>query len=250
MPSLFDTLVLRRPKRGNKVEIRPLWKLKISDSEFDELRSFLLTGVKIKCPDWFLKYPRECLLFFSEYWKRYFNGGKHSVRDVLRCLSENLEQEYERAFYKAARNGGSLLKIEVYEGEGDRHRTLDSILYQGGLPMRLICQSDGDGFQNWKAFAKRLIRGYIDLSHDELGLGQAATNLKSIRQFAERIYLGLATNDAEAMPFYCSNSNHPWFKALMELKESERKKNQECNPFSIDWVIELDDRKHRGRVLG
>ena len=202
MPSLFDTLVLRRPQKGNKVEIRPLWKLKISDTEFDELRSFLLTGVNMKYPDWFRQYPRECLLFFAEYWKRYFNGGKHSVRDVLRCLSEGLDQDYEKAFYRAARNGASLLKIEIYEGEGDRRRTLDSILYQGGLPMRLICQSDREGFQNWTAFAKRLIRGYIDLSYDELGLGQVATNLQSIRQFAEQIYLGVATNESEAMPFY------------------------------------------------
>lgn len=116
--------------------------------------------------------------------------------------------------------------------------------------MRLICQTEREGFQNWQTFAKRLVRGYIDLNDESLGLGVIATELKSVREFAEQLSLGIMTDDPGKMPFHCPNRNHPWFKALMRLKESERRRSNEENPFSIKWMLEVNDHKGEGRAVG
>lgn len=248
MPTLFDEIVNRRPK----VDIRPLWKLKLTEREFEELRSYLNKAVIANNPDLFSLYPRECVLFFAEYWKRCFDGGPHSRRDVLDCLCKGVGDSFVDAFYKAAKKGAMKLRIEIAEIERERSFsfTLDSILYQGGLPMRLICQTERDVLQNWPRFVRRLIRGYIDLQDESLGLGVVATQLKSIREYAEQLYLGIATDDPGKMPFYCPDRDHPWFKALMHLKESERRRSNEENPFAIQWMLDVNDHSGEGRVLG
>lgn len=77
MMSYLDSLL---KKRGLKECLLPLWKLKITEEEFKELRELLekQTHVMRMSNNPFITLSKECTLFFAEYWRRLYVDGKHS----------------------------------------------------------------------------------------------------------------------------------------------------------------------------
>ena len=108
--SYFESIL---QKRGLEECPLPLWKLKITEEEFKELRDLLEKRTHvINMGNPFKTLRKECTLFFAEYWRRLYVDGKHSkqmVYDAVEStrLSVNLSDE----FYEAARRGAKLLKI-------------------------------------------------------------------------------------------------------------------------------------------
>ena len=144
----------------------PLWKLKLTDEEYEELRSLLEKRTHIiSSNDIFLNYHRECALFFAEFWRREYKDGIHSKALVYNALRSSIHsRNFSTDFYEAATKGAKSLGIEIYEGE--RVETFDSILYQGGLPMNLLTSSSQYG--TWERFTRGLINRHINF--EELNL--------------------------------------------------------------------------------
>ena len=114
----------------------PLWTLKLSREEFNELKSILKDRVQ-KNSRWF-PYQKEACIYFAEWWKREYTPfikdgrrGSVSKKDVFDSLGIEGDPE---AFFRNAWEGARMLGIELVSLD-NTDRRLYSMLYQGGLPM-------------------------------------------------------------------------------------------------------------------
>ena len=85
---------------------KPLWKYDLTDKEFYQLKSHLVQTRSLYNID-----PRDCALYFAEWWKRCYNGGSPSKLDVFLSISSN-HLFNEEEFYDAAKKGAHILGIK------------------------------------------------------------------------------------------------------------------------------------------
>lgn len=222
-------------RRGlDKVPL-PLWKLKLTEQEYHDLRDLLKHESQIvsgRLPFWDLQ--EECTLFFAEYWRREYKSGYHSKAMVYNALQSS-RSSYVDLFYSMACSGAKKLRIELYQG--DITNTLDSMLYQGGLPMQLVTQSDRTG--NWADFLRGLVFRHIDFT--QLRIGITAQTNKGLKQFCEQLIDAADKQQFLLMPFYCENEFDPWYQFLVQRTDYERRRIRVVHPFSISWIIGIDE---------
>ena len=231
--SYFDTIL---QKRGLDECPLPLWKLKITDEEFKELLDLLEKRTHvINLDNPFITVCKESALFFAEYWRRMYVDGNHSKQMVYDALestrhSVNLSNE----FYDAARRGAKMLKIEKYDG--GRADPLNDMLYQGGLPMKLVTSNITNSV--WDRFTRGLVNRKINF--EELNLGLVASQSKCMKDYCEQLILGIEAERHLLMPFYCENENDVWFLYLKELAKQEKIRRHQLRPFSLAWEFRVD----------
>lgn len=235
MMSYLDSLL---KKRGLKECLLPLWKLKITEEEFKELRELLEkhTHVMSMCNNPFITLSKECTLFFAEYWRRLYVDGKHSkqmVYDALESTRHNVNLCDE--FYEAARRGARLLKIEKYDG--GRADPLNDMLYQGGLPMKLVTANVSNSV--WDRFTRGLVNRKYNF--EELNLGLVASQSRCLRDYCEQLILGIEAEQFMLMPFYCLNENDTWYMYLKELAKQEKIRRSQLHPYSLFWEFRIDN---------
>lgn len=132
--SFFSKLLENRglPKHDS----RPLWKYFLTDQEFQELKADLKSSHTFK-----LISPKDATLFYSEWWKRNYNGNKPSKEDVFNALNISNKEITAESFYVLAKQGAQLLGIRWIK----RQNTLffRTLLLQGGLPINHITSNAG-----------------------------------------------------------------------------------------------------------
>ena len=236
MATYFDKIL---GKRGLNVCPTPLWKLKITDEEYDELKKSIkqfIVHPSPHCSNPFITITRECALFYAEYWRREFSGGLHNIADVYKSLEpppyspDNCE-----CLYDAAKKGAKRLNIEWYSDDG-RTQRLDSIFYQGGLPMKLV--TDGTPNSIWDNFVRGLVNRNVNF--EDLRLGIIASNSNSLKEFCDQIIAALDAKQFMRMPFHCGNKLNSWFVYLQELREEEIHRQRLLHPFSLNWEFRID----------
>lgn len=215
----------------------PLWKLKITEEEYEELRRQLREETRFfsyyEKP--FRKLNKEACLFFAEYWRREFNSGTHSKRMVYDALDPiGKREEQVIAFYEAARRGAKVLGIERFEG--GRTAPLEDMLYQGGLPMRLLTERGENSV--WERFVRGLVHRHIDF--EELQLGLVAKQSNGLRDYCNQLIAGIESEQHMLMPFYCNDENNRWFGYLKELARQERIRQRHSRAFSLNWEFTID----------
>lgn len=228
--SFFDSLL---KKRGLDHCPRPLWKLKLTENEFEELR--ILLERQTHEGRSFITVFRECTLFFAEYWRRLYVSGAHSIQmvyDALNSTNHNVNRPEE--FYNAACHGAKMLNIERYDGGRADH--LNDMLYQGGLPMKLVTANVTNSV--WDRFIRGLINRRINF--EELNLGVVAAQSKSLREYCEQLIRGIETECPSDMPFYCQSENDAWFLYLKELAKQEKIRCRQLHPYSLLWEFRID----------
>lgn len=111
-----------------------LWKYPLSDNEFNELKN------EIQYSDINMD-PRDATLYYAEWWRRCYNGGKPSKRAILESVGGNSLYNFdEHSFYKKAREGAEIIGVKWIEKENTLYfRTL---LLQGGLPILHISNNE------------------------------------------------------------------------------------------------------------
>lgn len=232
--SYFDSLL---KKRGLEECPLPLWKLTITEEEFKDLRELLekQTHVMSMCNNPFITLRKECTLFFAEYWRRLYVDGKHSkqmVYDALESTRHNVNLCDE--FYEAARRGAKLLKIEKYDG--GRADPLNDMLYQGGLPMKLVTANVTNSV--WDRFTRGLVNRKYNF--EELNLGLVASQSQCVRDYCEQLILGIETEQFKKMPFNCLNENDTWYMYLKELTKQEKIRRSRLHPYTLFWEFRID----------
>ena len=200
----------------------PLWRIKVTDEEYEELKRTLSKETRILGKMPFMGLARECTLLYAEYWRREYTEGAHSKQMVFNSLPDAnpyLNIRGERLdmcelLYQAARNGAKKLGIEILSFENTHY--VESMLYQGGLPMKLIVGSDSNGL--WERFVRGLV--FKNINFDELNLGTVATNSTSMRMYCNQICDAVDAKQYLLLPFYYIRY---WFSFFI-LRGKENKK--------------------------
>lgn len=236
--SFFETI---RQRLGNK-PLNYLWELKVTDAEYVELKQLLTKYAKSfsrNCNNRFITVSKECALFVAEYWRREYVAGKHDIKMVCNAIPIT-DEGIIAEFYKEAKRGVRILKLEIYQnknGEKKNQRYLDSMLYQGGLPMKLVTGSHTN--TAWDRFARGLVNKRIDF--DELQLGVVASNCQCLRTFCGQLILGIESEKHELMPFFCENENNSWYQSIQALRTEEIKRRRVLNPLKLSFEFDIDN---------
>lgn len=248
--SFFDT-ILSRSGRSNR-PILPLWRLKITDTEYQELKDELAAeATKAYGEALFRGLQREAALFVAEYWRREYIDGAHREQDVYDALSldPNRPDRFAKCekFIKEAKSGALKLGVEIYTGIRSRE-FFDSMLYQGGLPMQAITRIEAGS--RWPDFTRRLVQDKIDYEELRERLGKISTEIGSIKEFCSVLTDALARDRIELMPFDCTGQTGiGWFSFLKELAIREKKRQRLLRPLSLDWEFTIDEREGEIKVV-
>lgn len=218
----------------------PLWKLKIKDNEYQELKTLLAQeSVSRSSNTPYKELCRECALFYAEYWRREYKGGYPSRRMVFDALDvKSLQQSdnWSELFYNSAVKGAKLLNIEIYDG--GRAMPFYSMLYQGGVPMNLVIQTNYNG--NWDRFVRGLV--FRNINFEDLDLGRVASQSQSMRLYCSQLSDAVNMKQYKRLPFYCDNEYNVWFQFLLNKFSSVRESHRLSNPFLLDYECTIDDR--------
>lgn len=236
--SYFDTIL---EKRNLEICPQPLWKLKITKEEYEELRTLLEKRTHLfQNKEPFLNFKRECTLFFAEYWRREYVDGKHSKQMVYKALESTRKSvDFTNDFYEKAIKGAKILKLEQYDGR--RADPLNSLLYQGGLPMKLVTAEIINS--RWDRFTRGLVNKRIDF--EDLDSGLVAKESQSLKDYCDQMIVGIESKQYKLMPFYCLDEHNNWFLYLKNLASEEKKKKRKLHPFSLDWEFSVDTIEHK-----
>ena len=234
--SFFDGLL---KSRNLSICITPLWQLKITDSEYEELRSLLKEiATTHRYSSTYGFPPRETALFFAEFWRREYSEGTHSKQMVFDALNTSIQNlSLVDDFYYAACRGAKLLNIECYEGA--RSDMLDSMLYQGGIPMRLVTQESSNSA--WGIFIRGLI--FRNINFDNLSLGVVARQSKSLRNYCTQLCNAVDDKQFVKLPFFCENEANSWYQFLIIRFKEERARHREIHPFSIEFEFIINHKE-------
>lgn len=210
----------------------PLWRLKVTDKEYEHLKGLLKQHARMYRT--FINVRYEATLFFAEYWRREYNEGVHSKKMVFAAISDRYDKQLVDNFFSEAKKGAEMLGIEKYVGE--RNEYLDSMLYQGGLPMKLVTTTDINS--TWGRFVKGLV--FRNINFDDLDLGIVASNHSGLRQYCSQLCDAVDNQDFRRMPCWCENEQNPWYQFLLNKFTSVKRSHRLANPFSLDWEFSFD----------
>jgi hypothetical protein len=115
---------------------QPVWKYNISDLEFNQLKERFKIVQRISELD-----PRDCAIYYAEWWKRIFNGGYPSKDEVYGSLDSTKLCFNTDDFYETAKKGGNLLNYKWIKIQNTHY--LKTLLLQGGLPLKHIQNNRG-----------------------------------------------------------------------------------------------------------
>lgn len=126
--------VILRKKDLHKHDGRSLWKYFLTDDEFNELKKSIQFA-----QSWDLD-PRDAALYFAEWWKRNYNGGKPSKYEIFKSIGGNIQYNLnQKDFYKSAKKGAAMLGVKWIKRQNTLYfRTL---LMQGGLPLKHMSEN-------------------------------------------------------------------------------------------------------------
>lgn len=132
--SFFNTLL--QSKGLPKHDGRPLWKYMLNDLEYNKL-VHELKFTKLIFVD-----ARDATLFYAEWWKRNYNGGKPSKQDVFSPLKDTHFYFYHEDFFKLAKRGAQMLGVKWIKKQNTLY--FKTLLLQGGLPLSHISENQSN----------------------------------------------------------------------------------------------------------
>jgi len=222
----------------NLVWQTPLWKMKITNEQYEgikqELHGAFLTGNT-------QRFAKEAALYYSEWWRREYNGGRTS-KEIISC-SLGLSNDSAEELYQLAKSGGRQLRISVITRQ---HRLwFRSLLMQGGLPMNHI-QSNSDNIIVYKTFLKGLIQHTetvsINWNDSSFIENLSCTNYLPLSFKNEGIYelslliaRAIYEKNDDLLPYDAQEGK--WKELTKDLKESSNSETSQVAPFTVRWKV-------------
>ena len=221
----------------------PIWKMKISDEEYQNLKEVLILAHKSDC---LMSYSREAAIYYAEWWRREYAGGIPSKENVASGLDIYDAEE----LYKSAKRALCELKFKFISG--NRIEYFRTMLSQGGIPINYI--KSGTNLSSYKRFLSGLVRELSSINYDwnicdsnileRLNcVSYLATSFhnSSIYDVSIQIARAIICEDDEYLPYDSSD------KDLSDLTESLRneysnvKKERKIKPLSINWKLRIEE---------
>jgi hypothetical protein len=132
--SFFYTLL--EAKNLQKHDNRPLWKYLLNEVEYKKLTEELNNARPLNID------PRDVTLYYAEWWKKNYHGGKPSKQEIYNSINGNLRFNFDsEELFKLAIKGARMLGVKWISKQNTLYfRTL---LLQGGLPLAHISENQG-----------------------------------------------------------------------------------------------------------
>lgn len=124
----------------NKKDVK-LWRYSLSDQEFNSLVEVLRFSNEINID------PRNATLYYSEWWRRNYEGGKQSKESIFKSIGGNIQFHLNaQKFYNYEKKGADMIGVKWISKQNTLYfRTL---LLQSGLPLNHIAANTS----NYKNF--------------------------------------------------------------------------------------------------
>lgn len=233
--SFFDNILKSRNiKWHNDIH---LWSLRLSNDEYYELKEALKNGAKYRE---FASLRREATLYYAEWWRREFDGGHASTKDVCKSLLGDATLAEE--LYEAAQKGAKILNIQIITTRGkerERDNFRYSIFYQGGLPMNyIIGEIQRSNHSSWDSFFRKLVWKLHDYAEVSESLGVTAPLSESVKAFCETLRISADSLRPNEQPYY---HNEVWWNIIVRNFEEEKRKRKARTPFESVWLFKVDE---------
>lgn len=233
--SLFKSILYRSSESNH--DGRALWKYHLTDLEFSELKS-CIEQTSFNDLD-----PRDATLYFGEWWKRNYKGGKPKKSEVFNSLGlpkNNILTE--ETFYDQAKKGAEIMGIKWIRRQNTlKFRTL---LLQGGLPINHISQ-------NSSYYTKFLLR-ILELQPktvDEIILNTELSSLLPVSSRNEEIYENclaivnsILNNEDEYKEIFEKNDELKKIGDQLNILKIKLEKNSRIIRPKFYWVMENSSR--------
>lgn len=218
--------------------ILPLWKLRLKDCEYEELK---VTLKEVCCSNEHYKFGKEAALFYAEWWRREYSGGSPSTVSLLHSLG--VSDRYEDVFYKLALNGARQLRIKFIENNG-RKFYFRTLLLQGGLPISHI-RNNECGFNGYKRFLLGLVKEikYVNVDWNDANfienlpcINYLPVSFKNdgIFNLSLQIARAIVEENDYLLPYDATEGE--WKGLTTELKQEYSKEKKRAS-FIVNWEL-------------
>ena len=216
-----------------------IWRYGLSDNAFQQLKKMLIETRRINDLD-----SRDCLLYYAEWWKRCYNGGYPSKKEVFASISSG--QYYnEDDFYKSAKKGAALLGIRWIKRQNTQY--FKTLLFQGGLPIKHIATNKG-------AY-KDLLLKILELNPttiDDFAFNSDITNLLPPSGRNDEIYdcclaivSAIINEDQDYLSILDKNNELREITGELRTKKRTLTFEKKKSGFKSYWVLEPEEQRIR-----
>lgn len=224
-----------------------LWKLKITDDEYQELKDYIANKIRQNAKS--NLYEREAALLFAEYHRREYGfrntGDNNDNRPralVFNSLGlydiQNMDID---AFARIAGEGAERLGIQLYINNVGNTQYVFSLFYHGGLPLEKFSQNPAH--PAWHRLIRYIIESDepVDFSNfEELVTSVIANGIDALKAFCQELQNAILMNDYHMLPFFCSSENDPRFQMFWNMGQKAIAEIKSKKPFRIQWTFEVN----------
>ena len=232
-------------RRGLEECPQPLWRLKLSNEEYESLKSTL----RIHFNELYL-YGMEAALCYAEWWRRDYRGNVPSKEDVAYGIG--LDRYYADDLFKAAKYAlmrGRFRFIHTLHGT-QYFRTL---LNQGGLPINYIKNNDSN-LGSYPRFLKGLVRELSNINYDwsnednsiilQLNcvsyLSKSFKN-ENIYDVSMQIAHAIIANDTNLLPYDDTDASLAELTKSLRQEYNRARRERKVKPLSLHWKLSTTD---------
>ena len=216
-----------------------LWKYNLNDSEFFHLQKSLTEAKSLYNID-----PRDCTLFYAEWWKRNYNGGYPSKNDIYNVISNDQYFDAEE-FYRHAKKGAQLLGIKWIKNQNTLY--FKTLLLQGGLPVQHIANNSG-AYKNFLLKILELNPSSIDdfaFEIDIISLLPNSSRNDSIYECCLQIVRAIINDDEQFLAILNGNEELQAIGSALRIKKHSLQVEYRKSKVKTAWVLEPEKSKIR-----
>lgn len=235
-------------RRGLEECPQPLWRLKLSNEEYESLKSTL----RIHFNELYL-YGMEAALCYAEWWRRDYRGNVPSKEDVAYGIG--LDRYYADELFKAAKYAlmrGHFRFIHTLHGT----QYFRTMLNQGGLPINYIKNNDSN-LGSYPRFLKGLVRELSNINYDWTNednsiiqqlncvsyLSKSFKN-ENIYDVSMQIAHAIIANDTDLLPYDDTDASLAELTKSLRQEYNRARRERWVKPLSLHWKLSTTDDGH------
>ena len=252
MGVFFRTILAYRNIRLSETEkYVPLWKLKLTEEEEEQLVSLIRSNIDSSSLE---QYAIEIILLYSVWWATRYRGGAHSwetaLFDMGICSEKEARDTYKYKIARIVRNEfeDSLFGLTLYRSKGGSRRFLESSLVQGGFPVNALRELK-DASSGFQLYLQCLYDRYCSFPindpiwNDSTIAETLADKYLNNRSFKNESFYEACLEIIKAASFpeeYSFDTNRDEYVRRI-LEGLKRRPKSIQNTFSIEWLFRRID---------
>lgn len=249
MKTFIDCLL---EKKGLQSAL-PFWKLKVTDSEFEDLMKYIRSKLESSRFDILSKqerkqrykeFDRELCLMYALWWNRSYSGGSRWEQALIETSIPKGYLDWIREAVTNELKYYKRLNIPLFYGQNSV-RIIDSVLAQGGLPMKLMSRDGASS--SYENYLFHLISEYEEIDeHDWQKIDRAkdlADRYLSNRTLRESG--AILDFSMEIVKSYIDDDNrlfdsyHEIKQIIENIKKRRVKQNTVKKNFKANWAFRI-----------